>query len=313
MTDEQRQQGVTRVTVGSADAGQRVDNFLINRLKGVPRTRIYNLLRRGEVRVNRRRVKPVYRLVAGDELRLPPLRLPPETQVARVGQSRLAALERQVIHEDRNLLVFDKPAGLAVHGGSGVNLGLIEQLRQARPREKRLELVHRLDRDTSGCLLIAKKHSVLQDLHEQLRRSHMAKQYLALVCGDWRWPRREVDLPLAEAHRGGERFMVIADQGKRARTQFRVLERFGHATLLQVKPVTGRTHQIRVHAASQGHAIAQDEKYGDRDANLAWRQSGLKRLFLHAASISFTAPGGAEVTYESPLPADLRKVLRQLR
>jgi 23S rRNA pseudouridine955/2504/2580 synthase len=306
--------GVEIVTVSSELAGQRIDNFLLARLKGVPRSRVYKLLRGGEVRVNKGRVKPAYRLAAGDAVRVPPVRRP-EPGAALAAPAALAArLAAAILYEDDRVLVIDKPSGVAVHGGSGISVGVIEGLRAMRPGQE-LELVHRLDRDTSGCLVIGKRRSALRALHRQLREGEVDKRYRALLAGSL--PRRvvEVTLPLRKFQlRGGER-MVQVDQaeGKTARTVFRRIEAYGEATLVDVALYTGRTHQIRVHAASLGAPVAGDAKYGDAAANRALRELGLKRLFLHAAALRFRPrEDGEPVEVEAPLPADLQALLARL-
>jgi 23S rRNA pseudouridine955/2504/2580 synthase len=303
------------VRVESGSAGQRLDNFLLGHLKGVPRSLVYRLLRRGEVRVNKGRARPSQRLEAGDQIRLPPLRRPEQGGAAAPPSAPLQErLKQAVLYEDDRLLVLDKPAGLAVHGGSGVARGVIETLRLMRPGAE-LELVHRLDRDTSGCLLISKRRSALRRLHAQLREGAVDKRYLALLCGKLPRPEVEVAAPLATNRlRGGERIVrVDSTRGKPSRTRLRTRRRLGPYTLVEARLETGRTHQIRVHAAHLGAAIAGDTKYGDPDRNEPLRRLGLKRLFLHAAALSFRAQDGApEITVEAPLPAALSAVLEHL-
>ncbi|TVQ91817.1 MAG: RluA family pseudouridine synthase [Chromatiaceae bacterium] len=292
----------------------RVDNFLVSYLKGVPKSLIYRILRRGEVRLNKARVKPAQRLTEGDQLRIPPLRraLPPAPLQPSAGlTARLAAA---VLYEDERLLVLDKPAGLAVHGGSGVSLGLIEGLRALRPGSE-LELVHRLDRDTSGCLVISKRRSTLRWLHAQFRDGAIDKRYLLLLSGPLPQPALTVDAPLLKnLLRGGER-MVSVDPaaGKSARTHFRRLRCLGDLTLAEARLETGRTHQIRVHAQHLGTPIAGDDKYGDAAFNARLRRVGLKRLFLHASALSFRPHAEADAVHiEAPLPAALAQVLARL-
>jgi 23S rRNA pseudouridine955/2504/2580 synthase len=295
-------------------AGQRIDNFLLARVKGVPRSHLYRVMRKGEVRVNKGRVKPDYRLKAGDLVRIPPLRQAEPRQPGRPPDAVLRGLADAVLYEDDRLLVVDKPAGLAVHGGSGLSFGLIEALRRERP-DMPLELVHRLDRDTSGCLILSKRRSTLRDLHQALRANAMDKRYLALLAGTL--PRTEVlvDAPLVKnCLRGGERVVrVDTAEGKPARTVFRRLRQFGGATLAEVRLLTGRTHQIRVHAAHLGAPVAGDDKYGDDEANRRFRDLGLRRLFLHASTLTFRADYmDAPLRVEAPLPAALATLIRAL-
>ncbi len=287
--------------ISEDQAGQRIDNYLLTRLKGAPRTLIYRILRKGEVRVNKGRIKPEYRLQAGDSVRIPPVRLPETDAPALVGQGILTALENSILYEDKGLIVVNKPAGLAVHGGSGLQFGVIEAMRQLRPEPQQLELVHRLDRDTSGCLMIAKKRSMLRHLHAQLRGDGpgkgVTKCYLALVRGYWPASTRKVHAPLMKNNlRSGERMVEVNPEGKESLTEFRVLQRFGDfATLVEARPITGRTHQIRVHARHAGHPIAGDTKYGDDEFSRIIREKGGKRLFLHAISLASELPDGSQL------------------
>jgi 23S rRNA pseudouridine955/2504/2580 synthase len=299
--------------VGPEQAGQRIDNFLLTRLKGVPKSRVYRILRRGEVRVNRGRVAPSYKLQAGDAVRIPPVRVSAEPGPV-VGSALPARLTRSIIYEDDGLLVLDKPSGVAAHGGSGISLGAIEALRAARPDAPFLELVHRLDRETSGCLMVAKRRSVLRELHAQLRAHSIDKRYLLLVQGVWRGGGRRIDLALARDQvRGGERIVRVAKEGQEAATRFTPLERFEDATLMRARPLTGRTHQIRVHAAALGHPIAGDSKYGAPAFDASLRERGLRRLFLHACELRLTLPGGDPLRVEAPLGPELEAVLGELR
>ena len=276
--------------------GQRLDNFLQRELKGVPKTRLYRALRKGEIRVNKGRCKPDRRLRAGDLVRIPPLRVAVPRQLDGVPARYADLLERGLVYESSGLWVINKPAGLAVHGGSGLNFGLIECLRKLRPEERFLELVHRLDRDTSGCIMVARKAAALKNLHEQLRRNQVDKRYLALVQGRWSAKRSFVEAPLQKnILKSGERVVRVDAAGKPARTEFRVLRRFAECTLVGARPVTGRTHQIRVHARHAGHPIMGDEKYCDRDSHRQLAEYGLKRLFLHAKSLRFRDEGCREV------------------
>ena len=306
-----------RVRAGEGSAGQRLDNFLLRELAGVPRSRVYRLLRKGEVRVNGKRKRADYRLVADDEVRLPPVRELPDVPVGprHVPDSLLETVRGSIVHEDPRLLVLDKPAGLAVHGGSGLAFGAIEALRALRPGES-LELAHRLDRDTSGCLLVARTRSALRAIHALLREGNVEKHYATLVAGRWHLGRKTIDAPvLTNARQGGERVVRVHRAGKIAVSVFSPREHFRDvATRMDVAIQTGRTHQIRVHAAFSGHPVAGDEKYGDRECNARLRAVGLRRMFLHAASIAFNWPeGGASFRIETPLPADLESVLERLR
>ena len=303
-----RQSAVRRVRIDAEQAGQRIDNFLRRELPGLPRSRLYRMLRKGEVRVNGGRVRAEYRLEDGDEVRIPPARLASGPGEAAPG--KIAAVANQIIFEDKRLLVINKPSGLAVHGGSGVSHGIIELLRTARPELRDLSLVHRLDRETSGCLVLAKRRSALRELHALFRDGSVEKNYLALVVGDWQFGERLVVAPLLVEHRQkGERHVVVSSAGKEAATRMRLSRRYGVYSLLQCQPLTGRTHQIRVHAQHLGHPIAGDERYGDPDANRRARQLGLKRLFLHAQSISFPDESGNDLHFSAPLADDLQRFL----
>lgn len=299
-------------------AGQRIDNFLLTRLKGVPRSRIYRILRRGEVRVNRGRIKPSYRLQAGDQLRIPPVRMNEANAPARPGQRVIETIEAGILYEDAGLLVLNKPSGLAVHGGSGLSYGVIEALRAMRPDAPYLELVHRLDRETSGCLIIAKKRSHLRQLHALLRLEggeRIEKIYLTLVQGRWQGGTRKIDAPLRKnTLRSGERMVSVSGDGKPSQSVFTPLGRYGDATLMEVRLLTGRTHQVRVHAAHAGHPIAGDEKYGDARFNRTLAEHGLDRLFLHAHRIHLPHPGtGERLRVDAPLDARLQAVLDRLK
>ncbi|HEY3698534.1 MAG TPA: 23S rRNA pseudouridine(955/2504/2580) synthase RluC, partial [Spongiibacteraceae bacterium] len=289
MAETDNNSGVRLVAIDANSDGQRVDNFLLRELKGVPKSRIYNLLRRGEVRVNKGRVKAEYRLQSGDQVRIPPLRMAAMDAAAPNVSSALSdRLAAAILFEDEALLVIDKPVGLAVHGGSGVSLGLIEALRVMRPQARFLELVHRLDRDTSGCIMVAKKRSALLTLHTALRGDGIDKRYLALAAGIWPRNRTRVEAPLEKnTLRSGERVVRVSTEGKPAQTNFTVLESFAGATLIEAAPLTGRTHQIRVHAQYAGHPLAGDEKYGEKETNAHFRELGLRRLFLHAHTLAF--------------------------
>ncbi len=300
--------------VDSDSAGQRVDNFLLRVLKGVPRTHVYRLIRSGQVRVNSGRVRANHRLEVGDNVRIPPVsqRARPQPAVAEEG---LQWLEQRILYEDSRVLVLDKPAGMAVHSGSGVSLGCIEALRCLRPKLTAMDLVHRLDRDTSGCLLVAKRRSALRTLHGVLRAGGMEKRYLALVMGHWQHGAMTVNAPLLRERGSAGATVRVDERGKPAESRFRVVEFYGRdATLLEVTIPTGRTHQIRVHAASSGHAIAGDPRYGDVAFNERMRSAGLARMFLHAHAVGFTWPGSEEpFMVSSPLPDDLRDVQQRLQ
>ncbi|WP_457790149.1 23S rRNA pseudouridine(955/2504/2580) synthase RluC [Pseudomonas sp. PL-6] len=306
--------GVQLIEVAPELAGQRIDNFLRTQLKGVPKTLIYRILRKGEVRVNKGRIKPEYKLQAGDIVRVPPLRLAERDEPEPLAQGLLERLEAAIVYEDKALIVLNKPAGIAVHGGSGLNYGVIEAFRQLRPEAKDLELVHRLDRDTSGLLMIAKKRSMLRHLHEALRGDGVDKRYMALVRGHWATAKKQVNAPLQKSNlRSGERMVEVDGEGKEALTLFRVLRRFGEfATLVEAKPVTGRTHQIRVHAKHAGHSIAGDSKYGDDDFTREIRELGGKRLFLHAYALTVPLPEGGELRLEAPVDEMWARTLERL-
>src|SRR6202790_1347844 len=298
-------------TITADEAGQRIDNFLMRHFKTVPRSRVYRLLRKGEVRVNRKRVDAEYRLAVGDEVRLPPVRIDGGSEPGQPSASLLELIEKAVIFQDRHIMVLDKPAGVAVHGGSGMSFGVIEALRASRPRET-LELVHRLDRDTSGCLLVARDRATLTALHALIRNGGMHKTYLALVAGSWQLGTKRIDAPLATDNRQhGERHVRVAAAGKESVSVFKPVQFFGPlATLMEVDIPTGRTHQIRVHASFAGHPLLGDDKYGDRERNAELKRHGLRRTFLHAQSVAFEWPGsGVPFHASAPLPIELAGVL----
>ncbi|MEM9385787.1 MAG: RluA family pseudouridine synthase [Pseudomonadota bacterium] len=306
---------VRQVIVDPEFAGQRLDNFLLRELGDVPRSVVYRIVRKGEVRANGGRVAVSYRLQAGDRIRIPPVRrTAPQDAASRsagAASAMASRLETCILYEDRRLLVLNKPAGLAVHGGSGIRVGAIETLRHMRPDERAMELVHRLDRETSGCLLIAKKRSLLRWLHENLREHRMDKRYLALVKGDWQLGEQLIDAPLlTHQRRGGERWVSVDKAGKAARTRFRPIQLFGRWSLLEAELETGRTHQIRVHAAHAGHPLAGDPRYGDEEAGAP---PGLERMFLHAHSVAFDWPDSGEPFHMSaPLDDALRGTIDRL-
>lgn len=307
------------LSIDEDQAGQRLDNFLIARLKGVPKSKIYNVIRKGEVRVNKGRIKPEYKLMAGDCVRVPPIRTAEAGTEAKASHQMMSLLARSVLFEDDGLLVINKPPGLAVHGGSGITLGLIETLRQMRPEARHLELVHRLDRDTSGCIMVAKKRSYLRHLQASLREKSagaggITKVYQALVVGDWSKRIHQVNAPLLKTEvAGGERVVRVHPDGKPSLTEFKVLQRFNGFSLIEARPITGRTHQIRVHAQHSGHSLVGDEKYGNDEVNEAMREKGIKRLFLHASALSFYLPESDTLTHvDAPLPPDLAIPLSRL-
>ncbi|MES2016788.1 MAG: RluA family pseudouridine synthase [Pseudomonadota bacterium] len=301
------------VTIAEEDAGQRIDNFLLRTCKGVPKSHIYRILRSGEVRVNKGRIDQLYRLVAGDLVRIPPVR------VAEKLISIVPAAEFAILHEDSHILVIDKPSGVAVHGGSGVSFGVIEQLRASRPDAKFLELVHRLDRETSGLLMLAKKRSALTNLHEQMRDGLTDKRYLTMVGGDWKNARQHIKLPLHKYTTAeGERRVCVQAGGMESHTVFSLLRKFPNFALLEAELKTGRTHQIRVHLASSGFPILGDDKYGDFALNRVLLKAdatrgALKRMFLHAHQITFTHPeSGKQMTLNAPLPGECERFLLSL-
>jgi 23S rRNA pseudouridine955/2504/2580 synthase len=302
------------VDISAEQAGQRIDNFLLRVLKGVPKSRVYRLLRKGEVRVNKGRAKPEYRLETGDQVRIPPVRVAEKTTGSRPGNQALERLAGAIIYEDERLLVLDKPSGMAVHGGSGLNYGVIEGLRALRPEAPYLELVHRLDRETSGCLMIAKKRSELRTLHELMRGNRIEKRYLLLAAGDWRSGPWTVDAPLKKnLLQGGERVVRVSNDGKQALTHFRMLDGYAGCSMMEASLQTGRTHQIRVHAAHAGHPLAGDDKYGNQDFNRRLAKLGLKRLFLHAHYLAFRdVERDREIEVSAPLGSELRRVIQQL-
>jgi 23S rRNA pseudouridine955/2504/2580 synthase len=305
---------VRQVEVGERGEGQRLDNFLAKILADVPRSHLFRVIRKGEVRVNGKRAKPDTRLQASDVVRVPPLRVGAAAPPRRAPSGLVADLAAAIIHEDPRLLVIDKPSGVAVHGGSGVSFGVIEALRAARPDET-LELVHRIDRETSGILLVARKPAALRMLHALMREGTVEKKYLALVKGKWELGRKRIDAPLRTDIRvSGERTVKAHESGKDAVSRFSPVQFFGKkASLVEVALETGRTHQIRVHAAHAGYPLAGDDKYGDAEFNEKMRAAGLSRMFLHAHHVSFVWPDtGVEFSVSAPLPAELKAVLDAL-
>lgn len=306
------------VEISADHAGQRIDNYLMRQFNGVPKSLVYRILRKGEVRVNKGRIKPEYRLKEGDLVRIPPVRQTEKKAPGKAPDQVLRQIESRILFEDKRILVINKPSGFAVHGGSGLSFGLIEALRELRPNEHNLELVHRLDRNTSGCLIIAKKRSALRRLHEQLREGLMDKRYLTLLKGKWKGTSKWVDAPLLKnVIKSGERLVFVDPKGKDARTQFSPYSVSEEASLMSVKLDTGRTHQIRVHAQHLGYPIAGDEKYGDDEFNRHLKAKGLKRLFLHAHSLKFHLPDpeteeSVLISVKAPLDDELLKVLANL-
>lgn len=302
------------VDIDADMAGQRIDNFLRNQLKQIPKSMVYRILRKGEVRVNKKRVKAEYKLQAGDIVRIPPVRISAEEDAAPVSTKldKVSELEHCIIFEDDSMLILNKPSGTAVHGGSGLKFGAIEALRALRPQARFLELVHRIDRDTSGILLVAKKRSALRHLQAQFREKTVQKYYFALVMGEWKSSCKVVKAPLLKNEVNS--IVRVNPNGKASETRFKVLEKFQEATLIQASPITGRTHQIRVHAQYTGHPIAWDDRYGDRRFDAYTGKVGLDRLFLHAANIKFTHPGSEEkMDISAPMERRLEKALTGLR
>ncbi|ULN63361.1 23S rRNA pseudouridine(955/2504/2580) synthase RluC [Vibrio gigantis] len=295
-------------------AGQRIDNFLRNQLKNIPKSMIYRIVRKGEVRVNKKRIKAEYKLKAGDLVRIPPVTIEEKTEenVPSTKLNKVSELEQCIIYEDDHMLILNKPSGTAVHGGSGLKFGAIEALRALRPDARFLELVHRIDRDTSGILLVAKKRSALRHLQAQFREKTVQKYYFALVMGEWKNSCKVVNAPLLKNEVNS--IVRVNPNGKASETRFKVLEKFQEATLIQASPITGRTHQIRVHAQYTGHPIAWDDRYGDRRFDAYTGKVGLDRLFLHAANIKFTHPGSEEkMDISAPMERRLEKALAGLR
>jgi len=302
---------VEYITIISDFATQRIDNFLINRLKGVPKTHIYKILRKGEVRVNKKRIKQTYRLQEGDEVRIPPMQLEDRNTPPAPSKQLVTFLSARILYQDDNIIIINKPAGISVHGGSGIKLGVVEALRTIHPK---LELVHRLDRDTSGCLILAKKRSTLRELHTLLREGQVKKIYHTLTKGHWKQSALRVEASLLKNQlSSGERIVRVHDEGKPSVTIFTPLVRYKYSTLMEALLETGRTHQIRVHAQFRGHQVAGDEKYGDKEFNKQMHQLGLKRLFLHAYFIEFTLPSsGKHIQITAPLDDDLQACLKAL-
>jgi 23S rRNA pseudouridine955/2504/2580 synthase len=304
---------VQHFIVPADDAGQRIDNFLMTRLKGMPKSRIYRLLRKGEVRVNKKRIEASYRLCEGDDVRLPPVFLEEKAKQAPPGKSTQMMLAERILYEDDELLIINKPSGMSVHVGSTVRVGVVEALRHMYPKLPNLELAHRLDSETSGCLVLAKKKRILREIHALLREGKVKKIYWALTQGKWKDSELRVDLPLHKDYQdGGKHVVEVHEEGKSALTVFHTIKSFKReAALMEVKLFTGRTHQIRVHAQHRGHPVAADDRYGDADFNKLVRQLGLKRMFLHARSIDFTLPSlDKHIRVEAPLDPELDAIIK---
>lgn len=292
---------------------QRIDNFLITLLKGVPKSRIYRIIRKGEVRVNKGRINNRYRLQEGDRVRIPPVRVASRDSKVELQPTLKHSLEKDIIYEDDFLIVLNKPAGFAVHGGSGISSGVIEGLRLLRPDTRFLELAHRLDKDTSGCLLVAKKRSTLKILHDYFRDNGIKKTYIALLVGQWERKKQVVSVPLLKnTGKGGERMVKASKAGKFAETDFKRLKKYKNSTLVEASPKTGRTHQIRVHAAWLGHPIVADDRYGNAETNKSLKKKGFRRLFLHAKQLQFTHPITEKpVSFIAPLSKELEALLEK--
>ncbi len=305
---------VQYLSITSEMAGQRIDNFLMTRLKGVPKTHIYRILRKGEVRVNKKRIKPSYKLIEDDQVRLPPLHISTEPIPPKPGKTLVEHLANRILYEDSHFLIINKPSGIPVHGGSSASLGVVEALRCMYPQSS-LELVHRLDSDTSGCLILAKKRSALREFHELFRARKIEKIYWVLTKGHWKESQLRVDVPLLKNQlSSGERMVRVKPDGKPSLTIFRQIEKFHTTSLMEATLETGRTHQIRVHARHQGHPVGGDEKYGDKMLNKQLRELGLTRLFLHAYSIGFRLPKtGQVIKITAPLDTELERCLKALR
>jgi len=306
MSNQQVNQ-VRYITVDAGYAGQRIDNFLLRELKSLPKSRIYKLIRGGEVRVNKGRIKASYHLKAGDLLRIPPVRTQVPSAAAEIGQHWLELIEQRLLFEDGDLLVINKPSGLPVHGGSQFAFGLIDILKARYPSNPHVALAHRLDKETSGCLLVAKNRLTLQHLHELFKENQVEKYYHALTQGHWQQPQRQVEYAL-NRNKSGHGKMQVSEDGKPSTTYFRLLRQYSDAALVEAKPISGRMHQIRVHCQAIGHVIAGDGQYGMFEFNKAMRQMGLKRLFLHAKKITLPFKGES-CQFEAPLDEMLEQVL----
>lgn len=303
---------VRQIKITEDNAGQRLDNYLISLLKGVPKTRIYRIVRKGEVRVNKGRVSINYRLKSNDIVRIPPVRVAQrDDDAVHIPTALKYALENQILYEDNDFIVLNKPSGFAVHGGSGIQSGVIEALRALRSEQSFLELVHRIDKETSGCLLVAKKRTILNKLHDMFRGDGIQKTYLALLAGQWNRKKQWVNVALRKnVSQGGERMVVVSKTGKPSETLFTRLQKFQTCTLVKAQPKTGRTHQIRVHAAWLGYPLVGDDRYGETEDNRFFRKKGYKRLCLHAHELQFKHPAnGQPLTVVAPLPEQLQTLI----
>jgi 23S rRNA pseudouridine955/2504/2580 synthase len=302
------------VSITQSHAGQRIDNFLMTYLKGVPKSRVYRLLRKGEVRVNKKRIDPEYKLAYGDEVRIPPVRQTEPSEL-KPGTGLIALMTDNILYEDEDLLIINKPAGMAVHAGSNIKFGIIEVLRHIRPYQPFLELAHRLDRETSGCLILAKNRDMLLHLHDAFKHDGIKKCYQVLVHGVWPAKLTKVNFALVKGQvQAGERMVKVADEvGKASLTEFKVLRRFTNQTLLQARLYTGRTHQIRVHAAESGYPIIGDEKYGNRELDKSLRSLGAKGMYLHSALVELPIPGKSQPLHiDAPLPPHWQMLMDKL-
>lgn len=311
---KQTKTSVHYIKITADYAGQRIDNYLVTHLKGVPKSRVYRILRKGEVRVNKKRIQPSYKLQEGDEVRVPPVTLDEKPATPTPGKSLVELLKQRILYEDKGLFIINKPSGIPVHGGTGVGIGIIEVLRSMYPKLPHLELAHRLDMDTSGCLVLAKKRGILKEVHELLRSGGVHKVYLALTMGHWKANELRVEASLKKNFlASGERIVRVDKEGKSSITQFAVEKSFKDADLVAATLLTGRTHQIRVHAQFRGHPIACDDKYGDKEFTKKMRSLGLKRLFLHAKKIEFTLPStGQTISVNAPLDDDLQQCIDKM-
>lgn len=309
--EQAKKTNVQYVLISGEYEGQRIDNFLMARLKGMPKSHVYKLLRKGEVRVNKKRISAFYKLKLGDSVRVPPVYLEEKAKQVPPSRSTMDLLKDRILFEDDNLLIINKPSGMSVHAGNTVRVGVVEALRHLYPKLVNLELAHRLDSETSGCLILAKRKRILREIHALLREGKVTKIYWALTKGKWKRKELRVDLPLQKDYRdGGKHVVEVNEEGKSALTVFHPLKSFQDASLVEVKLFTGRTHQIRVHAQSQNHPIAGDDRYGDPEFNKTARQLGLKRMFLHARSIDFLLPSlNQRITVVAPLDEELEAAI----
>jgi len=300
------------ITAGKADSGQRIDNYLLRELSGVPKPHIYKIIRTGQVRVNKKRIKPLYKINPSDQIRIPPIMLPDKTKL-KPRVKFLESIKKSIIYENKQVLVINKPAGLAVHGGSGIKIGLIEAVRSLYPKYADIELVHRLDKATSGCLIISKNRAYLRFLHDAFRNSQVHKTYLALLAGRFKANIVRCSKPLKKnILKSGERIVEVEEGGKAALTVFKTIQKYKNASLVKVELMTGRTHQIRVHAQSLGHPVLGDDKYGNPDINENFKKLGLRRMFLHANKIIFPHPKSDDITVRAPVEQGLYEVLNML-